>query len=97
MQLRSPKGLRRLLAVGGSVIATVLGAPSVASAAIFYVDDVPHVPGACTSPPPADPCSTITEAIGQARGGGFPGGDTIMVRGRELPRGGGFRRSAGCR
>jgi hypothetical protein len=58
----------------------ILAAPAGASAATFYVDDSsPTAASPCTSAPPADACQTISAAIVQARGGGFPGGDTIQV------------------
>jgi hypothetical protein len=71
--------MRRMLAIGVTAAAFAAGGGS-ADAATFYVDDSsPSTPTPCTSPPPADACQTIGAAITQARGIGFPGGDTIQV------------------
>jgi hypothetical protein len=71
--------MRRLIAIGVTVAAVGACCGS-ASAETFYVDDsapTPLIP--CTSPVPANACQTISAAITQARGVGFPGGDMIQV------------------
>ena len=69
--------LPRLALLVGLIAAV---APTQAHADTFYVDDSagsPQTP--CTSPVPANACTSINTAIVQARGGGFSGGDTILL------------------